>query len=29
MLIVLFAIEGDEQPNDYGPVPNDVYDEYA
>ena len=29
VLIVLFAIEGDEQPNDYGPVPNDVYDEYA
>ena len=28
-LIVLFAIEGDQQANDYGPVPNDVYDEYA
>ena len=28
-LIVLFAIEGDQQANDYGPVPTDVFDEYA
>ena len=28
-LIVLFAIAGDPQPNDYGPVPSDVFDEYA
>lgn len=29
VLIVFYAAEGDPQPNDYGPVPNDVYDEYA
>ncbi|MEQ8440001.1 MAG: DUF805 domain-containing protein [Ilumatobacter fluminis] len=29
VLIVLFAMEGDKQANDHGPVPTDVYDEYA
>ena len=29
VLIVLFAMEGDQQANDHGPVPTDVYDEYA
>ena len=29
VLIVFYAAEGDKQPNDYGPVPNDVFDEYA
>lgn len=28
-LIVLYAIEGDSQANDHGPVPSDVFDEYA
>ena len=29
VLIVFYAAEGDQQPNDYGPVPNDVFDDYA
>lgn len=29
VLIVFYVAEGDKQPNEYGPVPNDVFDEYA